>query len=374
MDIRNVRIFSFFSGSGLLDAGFEDCGFTISMVNEFFEPFMEAYIYARQQMQIDNPEFGNVLCDINDFLNQYDRRRELREFLELLHNRQKVIGFIGGPPCPDFSIAGLQRGRDGQNGKLSLSYVNLILEMLPDFFLFENVRGLWSTQRHRAYYEELKTMLQNSGYITTERLVNSLEYGVPQDRERIILIGFKRELLCENWINENNTLNNFDWNNNIRFDADEVKAMQWPTHTPFQVDLNTLCPENIIRELTVENWFGRNDVYNHPNSQDYFRPRAGLARMLVIDEGDTEKKSYKRLHRWRYSPTCAYGNNEVHLHPYKPRRISVSEAMALQSLPREFELPPQMSLTNKFKTIGNGVPYLLAKGVAQTISDYMEMI
>lgn len=48
--------------------------------------------------------------------------------------------------------------------------------------------------------------------------------------------------------------------------------------------------------------------------------------------------------------------------------------MALQSLPREFELPPQMSLTNKFKTIGNGVPYLLAKGVAQTISDYMEMI
>ena len=94
--------------------------------------------------------------------------------------------------------------------------------------------------------------------------------------------------------------------------------------------------------------------------------------MKAIPEGDDSKKSYKRLHRWRYSPTVAYGNNEVHLHPYKARRLSVAEALALQSLPKDFCLPPEMSLTAKFKTTGNGVPFLLANGIAKTIYQFLK--
>jgi len=90
-----------------------------------------------------------------------------------------------------------------------------------------------------------------------------------------------------------------------------------------------------------------------------------------LDEGDDSKKSYKRLHRWRYSPTAAYGNNEVHIHPYLPRRISVAEALAIQSLPKEFELPATMTLTNMFKTVGNGVPFLASRGIALTILDFL---
>jgi DNA (cytosine-5)-methyltransferase 1 len=127
----------------------------------------------------------------------------------------------------------------------------------------------------------------------------------------------------------------------------------------------------MLAPLTVQYWFHQNNVENHPNSSDHFIPRSGIEKMKRIAEGDVSKKSYKRLHRWRYSPTAAYGNNEVHLHPYKERRISASEAMAIQSLPIDFELPPDMTLSNKFKTIGNGVPFLLAKGMAQTINDYL---
>ena len=83
------------------------------------------------------------------------------------------------------------------------------------------------------------------------------------------------------------------------------------------------------------------------------------------------RQDFKRLHRWRYSPTAAYGNNEVHLHPYKPRRISVAEALAIQSLPKEFEIPINTSLSDAFKTIGNGVPYLAAKAIANNIYDYI---
>ena len=93
--------------------------------------------------------------------------------------------------------------------------------------------------------------------------------------------------------------------------------------------------------------------------------------LLLKDEGDNEKKCYKRLHRWRYSPTAAYGNNEVHIHPFLPRRISVAEALAIQSLPASFVIPEDITLTDAFKTIGNGVPYLAAKGIALNIYDYI---
>jgi DNA (cytosine-5)-methyltransferase 1 len=80
------------------------------------------------------------------------------------------------------------------------------------------------------------------------------------------------------------------------------------------------------------------------------------------------------LHRWRYSPTAAYGNNEVHLHPYKARRLTVAEALAIQSLPKNFQLPPTMTLSDMFKTIGNGVPYLAACGLAHTVQDFLNKL
>ena len=130
-------------------------------------------------------------------------------------------------------------------------------------------------------------------------------------------------------------------------------------------------PNNIIEELTVLYWFNKNDVEHHPNNNQYFIPRQGLQRFLEIKEGDDKKKSYKRLHRWRYSPTAAYGNNEVHLHPYKARRLSIAEALSIQSLPKEFVLPADVTLTNAFKAIGNGVPYIAAKALALSIYDYI---
>ncbi|WP_373542305.1 DNA cytosine methyltransferase [Chamaesiphon sp.] len=124
-------------------------------------------------------------------------------------------------------------------------------------------------------------------------------------------------------------------------------------------------------DLTVQHWFDKNDVNHHPNTHHCFTPRAGLVRFLSVLEGDDSKKSYKRLHRWRYSPTTCYGNNEVHLHPYQARRISVAESLAIQSLPPEFKLPAKMSPTDMFKSVGNGVPFLAAKGIVITINEFL---
>ena len=361
---RKLSIFSFFSGCGILDLGFEKTGYDIVFVDEFSQSFLHAYEYSRDKMGMQPPKYGYSNVDVNEYLGK--RKKELKEQIKNEHVEGRLVGFIGGPPCPDFSVGGKNKGRDGDNGKLSLSYVELICKLQPDFFLFENVKGLWRTKKHRAFFEELKEKLDKAGYELTNRLTNALEYGVPQDRDRIILIGVKRKLLKQK------NMNNFPWNRYIKCDLNKIKAMPWPTVDDFIEGSISTCPEGIVKEMTCEYWFRKNDVMNHPDAERFFTPKAGLERMRTIQEGDTNKKSYKRIHRWRYSPTVCYGNNEVHLHPYYARRLSVAEAMSLQSLPKDFSLPSDITLSSCFKTLGNGVPFLLAEGIAKTLREYLE--
>ncbi|QLE42187.1 DNA cytosine methyltransferase [Nostoc sp. C052] len=370
-------IFSFFAGSGFLDIGFETNGFNIVYVNEIFAPFIAAYRHSREVLKMRSPEYGYHHGEAADVTNLITGKaaQHLQELVQDCRKSHNIIGFIGGPPCPDFSIGGKNRGRLGDNGKLSASYIELICRNLPDFFLFENVKGLWKTAKHRLFFESLKQQLQAAGYILTERLINAIEYGVPQDRERIILIGFKNSFLQEMKIVFDKKLlseETFPWNNSILYHQEKVFAYPWRKCEPFKENSLTPCPDGIPEELTVEYWFRKNNVLNHPNAEHYFQPRAGMTKFAAIQEGDNSRKSFKRLHRWRYSPTACYGNNEVHLHPYKIRRISVAEALAIQSLPANFILPENMSLTNMFKTIGNGVPYLASKALAQTIINFLE--
>lgn len=367
MGIRNnmkkITIFSFFSGSGFLDLGFEKSSFDISFVNEFKQSFLDAYRFSRQKMGLKPPAYGYSNKSIENYLFGNELKFLKKSIIEE-KKKGKITGFIGGPPCPDFSVGGKNRGRHGDNGKLSGIYVDLICTIKPDFFIFENVKGLWRTKRHREFFEELKNKLHGIGYETTEYLVNSIEFGVPQDRERIILFG----VLKKN-IKRGCTIETFNWNYKKKFLKQEVFNLPWPKRNAFQAKLKT--PKIIPIELTVDYWFKKNNVINHPNGSDQFTPRAGLERFKAIDEGDDSKKSYKRLHRYRYSPTACYGNNEVHLHPTLPRRISVAEALAIQSLPNDFVLPANMSLTDKFKTIGNGVPFLLSKAIAEMVYSFL---
>ncbi|WP_418405895.1 DNA cytosine methyltransferase [Alistipes putredinis] len=367
---RKLKIFSFFSGCGILDLGFENAGYDIELVNEFYKPFIEAYQYSREKMGIRKPSFGCFDGDINIFL-RGSGRKQMKSMMKEARVDGSLVGFIGGPPCPDFSIAGKQRGKDGDNGKLTLSYFNLIVGQKPDFFLFENVKGLWKTARHRAFYDEMRALAQSKGYCISDRLVNSLEFGVPQERERILMVGVKKSLLKKKYYTEDLLLKDFPWEENMRYSLENIKKITWPNMDPFVEGVVTRCPEGIIKEITVEYWFEKNDVEHHPDAGRFFSPKAGLIKMQELQEGDSNKKSYKRIHRWRYSPTVAYGNNEVHLHPYKARRLSVAESMSLQSLPKEFCLPPQMTLTDCFKTIGNGVPYMMAKGIAMSLKGYL---
>lgn len=370
---KKIGIFSFFAGAGFLDLGFEKTGhFETLFMNEYHKAFAQIYAASRKNLNIAPPVFGYQVADITENLTNLNSIW-LTENLHEAKKNYDIVGFIGGPPCPDFSVAGKNKGQSGENGKLSGTYIELICRKKPDFFLFENVKGLYRTTKHREFFEAMKLKLINAGYYITEKLINAIEFGVPQDRDRIILIGFQKSSLNELGfkLNHSPIIENFNWEKNTLFKTRAVLGLNWPKLEKFEANLDKQPPPNIPVELTVEHWFKKNSVEDHPNSSHYFTPRAGLPKFEVIDEGDDLKKSYKRLHRWRYSPTAAYGNNEVHLHPYKPRRISAAEAMAIQSLPKEFVIPEYITLTDMFKTIGNGVPFLAAKGLAQNIFDFI---
>jgi DNA (cytosine-5)-methyltransferase 1 len=358
--LGDLPILSFFTGAGFLDFGFESAGFETKMINEYHGPFVEGYLHGADSLNKKSKAIVHH-CSIDEFL--YSNKKLPHHIKD-----DDPVGFVGGPPCPDFSIGGKQKGRTGDNGKLTGSYVQLICNQKPSWFLLENVKGLWRTKKHREFYDEQCSKLIKSGYCLTNRLINSLEYGVPQDRFRIILLGFRAEIIGKKsggWLDESE----FPWNESLKYKMEDLMALPWPTTSKIgeTVKFNTRCVES----LTVDYWFRKNMVSEHLNSQHCFVPRAGLSRFKTILEGDDSRKSFKRLHRWRFSPTAAYGNNEVHIHPYEARRINVAEALSIQSLPKEYSLPATLSLSNMFKTVGNGVPYLAASGIANSVKIFL---
>lgn len=371
----NIVIFSFFSGVGILDLAFEKNGYEIVFVNEYKKCFIEAYKFSRKNLQIQEPRLGYSNKSAMIYTKGKNKKRLIRMIQEE-KEKGNVVGFIGGPPCPDFSVGGKNRGVTGENGRLTKTYFDLIVRCKPDFFLFENVKGLVKTEKHKMFYNEMKMKVTHSGYVISDKVVNALSYGVPQFRERILMVGFGENIFRRKSIYNVDERNyfNFPWEKYKQFEIDKILRLNWPVAEEFEENSNRDFIYDVPESLTVEYWFRRNHVMEHPNQNRVFSVKGGLDKMRRILEGDTKRKSFKRLHRWRYSPTAAYGNNEVHLHPYKVRRLSVAEAMAIQSLPENFILPNDISLTAMFKMIGNGVPYLMAECIAKTLKELVSQI
>ena len=183
-DNAKYGIFSFFTGAGFLDLGFEDAGFTPLMANEIDKNFSRVYLYSHEQMNRPLPKFGLQTGDVCAYLEHEAKKKELASRLRIAKKECDLIGFIGGPPCPDFSVAGKQAGSTGKHGRLSQVYIDLICTNKPDFFVFENVKGLWKTAKHRAFFDGVVKQVKSAGYAVDYRLINALEYGAAQDLKK----------------------------------------------------------------------------------------------------------------------------------------------------------------------------------------------
>lgn len=353
-----IPVISYFTGGGFLDLGFLAHDFQTVWRNENTSAFIEGFEHGMSTLF--GPKGGHRIENKNSILTITPKQVAREAF----HNTGKpeTFGVIGGPPCSDFANGGKHKGGEGKNGMLTEVFVDHILELQPSFFLFENVKGLFQNEKHRSFLDELIGKL-GTHYSTSMRVLDALQYGVPQSRERVFLAGLRK-----NWLRKtmgiSRSLNGdgswFPWPRKKH--RDPKNSYAWPSQEPF--GSKPRRPTGIPAELMVGTWIcdPNVDLTKLPNGMDQFVARSD--KFSRINEGDDTRKSFKRLHRWRYSPTAAYGKNEVHLHPIQERRLSVREVMRIQTVPDKYILPAEMSLTDKFRLVSNGVPVLLAKAVA----------
>jgi DNA (cytosine-5)-methyltransferase 1 len=364
---HKIPILSFFSGGGFMDMGFEQAGFEIVWTNEYDQDFVKLHkagITSWRKSQYDGTKSGFFNTKS---ITEVSSKEILAEAFP--KGKPEQFGIIGGPPCQDFSMNGSLKGFDGDRGKLTKLYFDKILELKPTFFVMENVTGLLKRKESKKYLEQILNRIENK-YNVDYEILNSLNFGVPQHRERVFYVGIKKECINQKLINQALLGKWFPFPINKKYHNAATKFI-WEKEVSFGLTLKK--PNNIPLELCVESCLVPNEKLNIiPNANEIFTLYKPINELKKIKEGETNRPSFKRLHRFRYSPTACYGNNEVHLHPYLHRRLSVREALRIQGVSDKYILQPELSLSKKFKMIGNGVPVPLAKAVATSLKSFID--
>ena len=183
MEKEKLKIISLFSGAGGLDIGFQAAGFETAVAVELDSSCCDTLRTNRPNMCVLNKSVTDVTGD---------------ELLRLAHLKKGEPALvIGGPPCQSFSLAGLRKGLDDDRGKLIFEFVRIVRETLPKGFVLENVRGLSNWDHGRALsllIDELSKPIHDEGKtyqyaIAKPQILNSVDYDVPQLRERLIIVG-----------------------------------------------------------------------------------------------------------------------------------------------------------------------------------------
>lgn len=361
-----IPILSFYSGGGFMDMGFEMAGFDIVWTNEvdpIFSKLHTAGITSWRKSR-GNGKVAEIF-NTTSIIDVSSEEIVTEAFLGLI---PKDFGIIGGPPCQDFTMQGNLKGFSGERGKLTIVFFDRILDLRPTFFVMENVTGLTKSKGSREYLKKLLKRVEREYYIDFDTL-NALDFGVPQHRERVFFVGIRKDKISLKNIPMGIDGKWFNWPSKSKYKNAE-RNFNWPKTVPYGKNLTK--PKEIPLELCVESCLVPYKETNKvPNANEYFNLYVSASKLEKIEEGETNRPSFKRLHRFKYSPTACYGNNEVHLHPYRHRRLSVRETLRIQGVPDSYVLPPDLPLSSKFKMIGNGVPVPLAKAVAKSMLDFL---
>ena len=169
-----LKIASFFSGAGGLDLGFEKAGFEIVYANEHDKAIWKTYEKNFPDTQLDRRSITDIKVE------------EVPD----------CDGIIGGPPCQSWSEAGAMRGSDDHRGQLFFNFMDILKHKQPYFFFAENVSGMLADRNSKAFLN-IKDRFDDCGYILKAKLLNASDFEVPQDRKRIIFVGYRKDLGIE---------------------------------------------------------------------------------------------------------------------------------------------------------------------------------
>lgn len=349
---------SLFSGAMGLDLGIEKAGFKIRVC-------VEKDKWAAQTIRA-NTSIPVIERDINDVPTD--------EILAAAGiGRQDVTLVIGGPPCQAFSTAGKQKGFADFRGNVMLQYLRVVRDIMPEFFIMENVRGLQSAKLNSvpaeyAEYEPIKDVkgsafhfmvaeFRKLGYSISHALLNAANYGVPEKRERIVVIGHRGERvpIPSPTHSENGEFGTKKWNT-LRSCIGDMEHRTDLHYT--ELRKRSLPYMKIMKE--GQNW--RNlpeDMAMQAMGKAYFLSggKTGFLRRLKFDEPSPTLVT---------SPTMPA---TLLCHPTQLRPLSIEEYARIQQFPDSWTFNGRLETI--YKQIGNAVPVGLGQAVGQQIMRFI---
>lgn len=346
-----MKIIDLFSGVGGLSQGFEWNGFEPVIAIDFWDDAIKTYNHNRKDKV-------GVSMDVTQFND---------ELLPNILKEHKIDGIIGGPPCQGFSTARLSNATE-KIGKINESRNHLYLEFFrtvnivrPKFFLIENVRGLVSANKG-AFVKDIIERFGSIGYNVSYKILNASDYGVPQNRQRVFFVG-----LLEG---------EFEFPEKFKYKVSSKEAIMDLIQSNEEANQKYSTPSKNEYQKLMRN--GKKTVKNHEvtihNEQTTnvisMVPNGGNIKSLSPEYWNIRKynKAFQRMNSVLPSNTIDTGHrNYFH---YEANRIPTArESARIQSFPDSFEFLGTKG--SQYKQVGNAVPPLLAKVLAEKIKTYL---
>lgn len=373
----SLKMIDLFCGAGGLSLGFSQEGFITSLANDIQDCCVDTYAHNHPE----TPRDHIVLGDIKDVVKDLD---------ELLAGRSVDI-VIGGPPCQGFSMANRQRLIDDPRNYLYKNYVEVVEKVHPKFFVMENVKGMLSVA------EQVKEDFQNIGYSVECHVLNAKDFGVPQNRERLIYIGNCIGVDNEKVFNEIFELSESIPKHNLgdalyalrALEASRVKNATeiGSVKSGYKIEKNNITDTNeyisyINQGRTIAAVSNHKARYNNDRDIEiYGRMEQGdrsddpkIADIMpYARRNDIFKDKYFKLENDKVCKTITAHMKfdcNMYIHPTQARGLTPREAARVQSYPDDYFF--RGAYTKTYMQIGNSVPPLLGRAIAQVIKRYMK--
>lgn len=331
-------VIELFAGAGGLALGMEKAGFNALGLVEIDK-------FASQTLKQNRPSWNVINDDIANV-----SPLDLEEFFSISKGELDLL--TGGAPCQSFSYAGKRLGLDDARGTLFYHYALFLRKLQPKMFLFENVKGLVSHD-HGKTYQTINSIFESEGYVTQMKVLNAWDYGVAQKRERLIIVGIRKDLA-----------------NDATFDFPSPHA-----YKPVLRDILLDCPKSEGSSYSAY----KREIFKRVPPGGYWRDipediakeymkscwdmeggRTGILRRLSLDEPSLTvltSPSQKQTDR------C---------HPMEERPFTVRENARCQSFPDEWVFCG--SVGQQYKQVGNAVPVNLAYEIGKKIRETLESV